>query len=451
MCIRDSPTKSLNNSKRFFTPIVASSLALFLGATLAKANTISCDNSTQPSLCYNGADTGLSDIKFETSGNTFTPQHTNGATTTIENLEFQFHGGASNNPTGSWDSSKNTYIIKSVTGGDEIFTLNGNGKGMKMGESGDKTLTIYFAESDSDNRRVFTLNLGGVDSNTYAFEGKLVVQPGKGWANGDEAHNGKFVGVFGGKGVKGDIAMNKKQATVGNASGFRATLDFENGANLEGNLSAEAGITTATFQSGKITGNVTAKGQSTGATPTLNVVFERQGEIGGHVSTTRSGWAAQSNITFKQGGTIQKGVMASGTTNTVTAVAGTLTIGSPNRATSSIVANGGHTATNTISAQDLNIYSNVITSNNKNSSNGNSITATNNLVLRADEIKVDFSGSGTNANKKGNTFTVTESANITATTIKATYGHNNIETKSLTLTAGTIETNGTSSLSLIHI
>ena len=179
-------TKTLNNSKRFFTPIVASSLALFLGAGVA--NAADCAG-TSPSICWGSTPvtTSFSGLTLPVSGNTFTPTYTGGATPiAIENLEFQFHGGANGKPTGSWNDKNNAYFIKSVTGGNEIFTLNGNGKGMKMGENGDKTLTIYFAEGGADNKRVFTLNLDGMNSDTYAFEGKLVVQPGKGVANGDE-------------------------------------------------------------------------------------------------------------------------------------------------------------------------------------------------------------------------------------------------------------------------
>ena len=177
-----------------------------------------------------------------------------------------------------------------------------------MGDAGDKTLGVYFGEDGDDNRRVFNLLLDGVDSGTYAFQGNINAYAGKGWADGNEAKNGKFVGVFGGKGVKGNITIGKQTASVGNPLGFRNQMLFKNGANLEGNITTMVGKNTFVFENGNIKRNISANAIDHVFSYGGNIfVFKGKGnKIEGDISSSVSprGGGGTNTITFENGGNI---------------------------------------------------------------------------------------------------------------------------------------------------
>ena len=467
----NQPQKTLKNT-RLFKPLVASSLALFLSASMANAAVKSCTlGAGDVKICYDQNEgnpwasdnlreaTGLNDLTWSGSGDTLTPQASG---TSISQLIFNFNTGT-RDPQGSVNGS--SYSVNfGQSDLKQVIIVDGGTKSIEI-----PTLQVNFG-TGTDSKREFHLNLSKA-TGEFSFKGNINIYAGKGDGTTSEFKNAKFVGEFGKK-VVGDIKITNQNE--GNKSNHRTNLTFANGASLEGNLTTQAGITTATFANGNITGNVET-GNSTGADPqaTNNIIFNGQdNKIGGNVTATTSKASysiARNNITFNgngaiggdisafmgpgsstgknfnkitfaKNGTIKGNVTTDGQSfNTIKADNDTLTIGSSG-ATNIIKASGGYAAKNTISARDLTISTSVVSEiSNGNAANTNSITATN-LTLSGDKIEVsgDFS-SKTN----GNTFTITESADIKTNTIKATYGTNSITAKDLNLGVKTLEANGT--------
>ena len=529
----DLPT-TLNNSKRFFTPIVASSLALFLSAGVANAATKSCASAAganEPKICYeydqNNAtaagtptDASLTDLSWTASASGgMTPQ---AGGKPLTQLVFRFNEGSSGTPTGRLAPPSIYEVTSGGVGKKQIMVLDGGTKGIEMANEVDGTtgkLLVIFGQG-VDSRREFHLNLSQ-SAGEFSFKGNIVIQAGKGWGDsGGENGNAKFIGDFGKK-VIGDIVVSARSENI-NQSGHKTELTFTNDASLEGSLTTQAGTTTATFENGNITGNVkvddarsefskatntitfsgqdnriggnvtATTGNSKNSVGTNTITFQNNGTIGGNISAARgptsSTGRAINTITFTKNGTIGGSLSAGGGgsntitstgdmningniaatsgantitmngatntiggnitnnagTNTITATNQKLTIGSVgSRAASLIEASGGGTAKNTITAGDLTLNASVVSKiANGNSANTNSFTATN-LTMVSDKIEV--SGDKPNSKTNGNTLSATESADITATTIKATYGHNSITAKDLTLKTDLIYAHGSSS------
>ena len=455
-------SNSQSQSKRFFTPIVASSLTLFLAAGVANAAALDCSTADQPKICYqhNGAttptDATLSDLTWGNGGNIVIPQTTGGQKLT--ELKFQFNRDTGGVPTGA--ASGTTYTITSGLNAPntQIMILDAGTKSIQMGDNGSGALKVEYG-TGVDTKRQFHLNLSK-SAGDFSFKGNIIIVGGKGDSTLNEEKNAKFVGAFG-KNVIGNIAVT--DGGVGNTTGFKAILDFENGANLEGNLDSAAGNIEATFKGGNITGNVSSRGASSVRRGNISVIFKEDGEIQGSVGSKNGGGVSASNtIIFEKNGKIGNGIATQGGssntlafggtinvingnitnnagTNTITATGQTLTIGGSTA--NKIEASGGGTAKNTITAQDLTINANVFVAiANKNSGNTNTFTTTN-LTLEADEIKVS---GAENKKVNGNTFTVAETSTITSRLIKATYGKNVFIGKDLVLKADTIDSHGTS-------
>lgn len=248
---------AIPKKSKFFRPIIASPLVAMLGVSIANATGVQCNtnsNGSTPSLCFNSNSTNLNDLNFTISGNAFAPTSSN---TPIENLLFKFYDGSGSTPTGSWDIDTKTYTITSPRGNSDKFTLSGNGRGMVMGANGTGTLSVDFAPSGSDNQRTFELKLEHVNASTLSFKGNIFIATGKGDGSPDETKNAKLDAIFGGKGMEGNIHIAHPTGDGGgDTRASKSEFVFENGANLNGNILAQAGTNNFTFKDGHIVGNV---------------------------------------------------------------------------------------------------------------------------------------------------------------------------------------------------
>ena len=478
---------SAKNSKRFFTPIVASSLALFLSAGVANAAAQSCASGStsadSPKICYDFDQSawnpigtpqeaaGLTDLTWGTSktdsANAVTPQVNQQG---VSQLIFRFNEG---NDTPAGTAANNAYTIRfGGTGKRQILVLDGGTKGIEMANqpgsdaSGNPLpgkLEVYFGKGDPN--RQFHLNLSK-SAGDFSFKGNILVQVIQGNPKTDEK-NSKFIADFG-KDMVGDISITRTGKN--NVNGHKTELNFLNSANMKGNILNNAGTMTLTFENGNMEGDVTAQSVSNFSEATNRITFKNGGRITGNVITKSINMPdankPSTTITFQQGGTIDGNIdtssgkasitmngdsaaitgnvvaksngvpkhirantitfaadtnniggniMADSGSNTITATDKTLTIGSATRASEFIEVKGGAQAINTITAQNLNIT--------------------------AGNIKVNMGKTGTASTS---TITATETANITAGTIFAKFGHNIIKAKDLTLNAGLIDSHGTS-------
>ena len=179
-----SSNLSVNQSKRFFTPIVASSLALFLGAGVANAAAKNCASvgasTDNPKICYDYNEgnpwapdypreaTSLSDFTWSGSGDVLTPQVNN---TPINQLIFNFNTG-SRTPQGSLSGS--SYSVNfGQSDLKQIIVIDGGTKGMAI-----PTLQVSFG-TGAESRRDFHLNLSGA-TGEFAFKGNIDIKAGKG-------------------------------------------------------------------------------------------------------------------------------------------------------------------------------------------------------------------------------------------------------------------------------
>ena len=426
--------KSLNNSKRFFTPIVASSLALFLSAGIANAAAKDCSSvagaSSDPKICYEyrqndrnptgnlTAVTNLTDLTWEDNGGILTPK-AGGAS--LNYLEFQFNAGGGQAPAGATAGAGGYRITSGGIGLTQVIVLDAGTKSIEManqaGGIGGK-LSVIFGEG-ADSTRQFHLNLSKATGD-FSFKGNIVIQAGKGWAGGG-AGASKFVGDFGRK-VVGDITISNRSG--GNQSGHRTELTFTNDAGLEGNLTTKAGTTTATFANGNITGNVVVDDALGGFTLAKNIITfngqdnKIQGKVvaeGGAMNNSMG----VNQITFENGGSIDGEVQAGRGQNTITIKGTTGTI--KGNVLSSNSGKNTITMESTTSTLEGNVQAHAAGS--------SSVTSTNEITFKnaGATIKGSVSVAGNNyANAKGvNTITFQNGGTIEGE-VKATSGENKI-------------------------
>ena len=338
--------KSLNNSRRFFTPIVASSLALFLSAGVAAAaDTLSCPNGAtggDPKVCYNYTGTSgtftdatLNGLTWQASSgdsNVVTPQANSN---NIAILVFDFNKVSTGPfvPSGS-ASPADTYTVVSGSAAEQVIVLDSGGKSIEMAKQVDDTagkLSVNFG-TGADSHREFHLNLSQA-TGEFSFKGDIAITAGKGDGTSDPMKNSTFFGEFG-KNVLGSITISDPTLTnqqLENTNGHRTILNFASGASLiasgEGGvknaLVTEAGITTATFTDGNIEGKIAAHGKHDNALAFNFITFKGEGnKIEGNIlASTEQAWSdtiAQNVITFEQGGSIKGNIESVGGTNTIT-------------------------------------------------------------------------------------------------------------------------------------
>ena len=252
-------TKSLNNSKRFFTPIVASSLALFLSAGVAAADTPSCGATDSPKICYTIGSASQADftdnkLTWENKDGFFSPTYTDSTATPITELKFEFNQpatGGSNTPAGT--HTNGAYTITSGSSTDsQSFILDAQGKSLQLSK-----LAIDFG--NGTNQRDFYLNLDNAGKNsqsrTPVLKGNLDIKSN---TNGNST---KIEGIFGGSGIEGDITITDS------GSGHTSNFIFRPKAGIKGNITATPeSKNTFTFEGdgfilGNISGSTTISGQ----------------------------------------------------------------------------------------------------------------------------------------------------------------------------------------------
>ena len=466
-------TRSLNNSKRFFTPIVASSLALFLSAGIA--NALDCSavggSGTDPKICFsfdqsdrNAPDnlqeaTGLNTLSWSPSTtdgtNAVTPQ---AGGQPISQLIFGFKEGGPT-PQGSAAAPSAYRVSFGGSGLKQVLVLDGGTKGIEMANQADGTtgkLEVYFGGAGADPTREFHLNLAN-SQGEFSFKGNILIQAGKGWPN-PGAGASKFVGDFGKK-VIGDITISTFPQEI-NQSGHRTELTFSSGADLEGNLTTEAGTTTATFADGNITGDVIADDVLGPFTySTNNITFKGENnEIGGNVSVRTRGKnkpIGKNTITFQGNGTI-KGSLSTSAQVTNSININTITFAKDGTIGGSITADLRGT-NNITGSGDMNLKGNIaanmggantITMNGANNTIGGNITnnaSTNTITATAGTLKIGSEASlasitASGGGKATNTITA-KTLELNLSNLTVTGNGNSTNTNNITAESATINGN----------
>ena len=215
--------------------MIASSLALMLGASISNAQ---CTNSIGLGICGDNGNI-YNDIGFiwnTVSGNTNTYQPMINSSTAVTNLTFQFGGSASS-------SGDQTGRITTIIG--SSLTIAGNGKSLQMG-NGRGTLKFDF---DKSSNKTITLNSSSISNTNYALYGNLELR-------GYDDYSDTLIGIFGGKGISGNVTLNgagSTNFTFENSAGIDGVLTIKDGKNtiiVKGDSTQtrfKGGITSSTF------------------------------------------------------------------------------------------------------------------------------------------------------------------------------------------------------------
>ncbi|RDU68858.1 beta strand repeat-containing protein, partial [Helicobacter brantae] len=262
-----SSQTSVAKPSRFFKPLVASSLALALGVSVAVA--------TDPSIQINGSDVTLQQLQSN-GGNVLAKWAESGSYTTIANstnntpfnhFKFQFQKNASPSVGNVLTDQNNTYEIlpRSADGNPSLTLTNNSGKGLMIGSSGTGDLIMSFALATGNDAPIganATLNFTSTtqeNGRNVALYGNLVIQGGYGnWSipSNPITH---LTANF-----SGDLKGNVTQLNP--MSGYTpfSKMTFTNGSNITGNVSIAIGGATFEFDSGGIQGNlsITPNGNS---------------------------------------------------------------------------------------------------------------------------------------------------------------------------------------------
>ena len=213
----NSSSASSNKSK-FFKPVVASSLALFLTAGIASAQCNGTATGSSAKICYGtqaGQETdktsSFTDLKLEadsTSGIVI-PKSTNGTEQAITTLAFRLNGTGTGttDPSGAFDNGTYTITANQATSGtptEQHFILDGQGKAIQMGADGTGKLSVDFG--DGTNDRTFTLQLGQTTGD-FAFKGNIDVVNDE--TSKTARTNATLTATFG-KDMQGNITIGEK-------------------------------------------------------------------------------------------------------------------------------------------------------------------------------------------------------------------------------------------------
>ncbi|RDU73616.1 hypothetical protein CQA57_04760, partial [Helicobacter anseris] len=244
---------SSNNSKRFFKPLVASSLALFLSANIASAT---CNSTTStsgaPVFCYgndasSAAEWKVSGISWNggasgIGGGLFLPTKDQTAITT---LKINFNSATSSNPSIAFTDSNATGTITTNNNyfsivGSEFQSSVGGGKGIQIGNTGNGTL---YVDLGSQTGKTFVLDLSKTQTGNTSFAGNITVTGGAN--NADLKFKETFKGNIILRGYGANLTATFEKEMIGNIGG------------IGGNGSSSAGTLTAKFNNGaKLTGNI---------------------------------------------------------------------------------------------------------------------------------------------------------------------------------------------------
>ena len=213
-----------NRSNSVFKPLIASSLALALGVSVASAN--------DPAFYQQGANgtkgsliTNPSELTFGTTTLDSSTFYTFKINNTVDN-EFKLYVTGDSN---SWNAGG--------FGGKGQLNIQTNSmfvstKGIAMGDSGNGTLTLDMWTGGGDTAtKSFIMDLSGVDSSSYAFYGNLAVT-GSSDGSSQDYSNKTITAKLGGKGIKGNIDLGALGKT---------NLIFSSGANIDGSTTISRG------------------------------------------------------------------------------------------------------------------------------------------------------------------------------------------------------------------
>ena len=213
-----------NRSNSVFKPLIASSLALALGVSVASAN--------DPAFYQQGANgtkgsliTNPSELTFGTTTLDSSTFYTFKINNTVDN-EFKLYVTGDSN---SWNAGD--------FGGKGQLNIQTNSmfvstKGIAMGDSGNGTLTLDMWTGGGDTAtKSFIMDLSGVDSSSYAFYGNLAVT-GSSDGSSQDYSNKTITAKLGGKGIKGNIDLGALGKT---------NLIFSSGANIDGSTTISRG------------------------------------------------------------------------------------------------------------------------------------------------------------------------------------------------------------------
>ena len=215
---------NLNRSNSVFKPLIASSLALALGVSVAVANDPAFyqqgANGTKGSLITNPSELTFGTITLDSS--TF---YTFKINNTVDN-EFKLYVTGDSN---SWNAGgfggKGQLDIQT----NSMFVST---KGIAMGDSGNGTLTLDMWTGGGDTAtKSFIMDLSRVDSSSYAFYGNLAVT-GSSDGSSQDYSNKTITAKLGGKGIKGNIDLGALGKT---------NLIFSSRANIDGSTTISRG------------------------------------------------------------------------------------------------------------------------------------------------------------------------------------------------------------------
>lgn len=233
-----------------FKPLVATSLALTLGVSVASAYDLTglTNTSGGSNIEISNVASDSNNLTLTTSDNYSTFSNTNGSTPT----DFRIWVGAQNNDItagqAKYKITNATLNVLQINNTDTTFESTTSG--LKMGNG---TGTLKFSYSGASGRN-FNLNLSNTTSTNYALYGNLEIE------NFDATGASTFNGTFGAKGIKGNVTFN-------GGSNITSTLNFSDGANIEGNVSAIRGANILSFAgTSTITGTVTTSQDNTVST-----------------------------------------------------------------------------------------------------------------------------------------------------------------------------------------
>ncbi|WP_104698223.1 autotransporter outer membrane beta-barrel domain-containing protein [Helicobacter sp. 'CLO3_human'] len=236
------------SQKSIFKPIIASSLALFLGSSFVYAN---CSgNNGAPVLCVGNLENEVitNKLTWKDDSGMYAPQ-LQGDTINLA-FKFRYFGDMISDA--------------SVNGNETVFYANTRSVVIKSNGVGIKTssLRVYF---DELNDKKFTLDLSNTNNSNPSFQGDLEIK-GEGFYN-----------VFDAKlknGMKGNIFLN---------SSSMVTFDLMQAeSKIEGHITSDIKGGNLTIKNGMLVGNIGGQVLSIPGTKDLTIVFDgtkMQGDI----------------------------------------------------------------------------------------------------------------------------------------------------------------------------
>ena len=180
---------SLNNTKSVYKPLIASSLALALGVSVASA-TATCRTSGTPAICLDSNTTDQSSSFNITWTDDSGYKAIQSSSQIINNLVFQFGDSISHSV-----STSNQKNILTATTNSNSLSLNGNSTSIK--------LDLLKVDFGNNTNKSFILDLNNIaTTSNFAFSGGIAV-------NGSSETN-TFSATLGGKGLQWSIDIDSK-------------------------------------------------------------------------------------------------------------------------------------------------------------------------------------------------------------------------------------------------